>query len=452
MRRIYAGIAVAAVLSGLGPAFAQDANQPSMKELLTTVEALKARLKDQGNRLAEVEGKTAESQKVDKAELEKTIKELVADANKKSSAPRWLDNLKFYGDVRLRYEGQVFEDDNRADIRDRNRFRYRLRFGFVKTWLDDQLETGFQLASGEYKSGYDGLGNEPTSTNQTFDQDFSKKPVWIDLVYAAYRPKCCPGLEVVGGKMKNPLVSTDMVWDTDVNPEGFYAGYRHKFGIFEPFAGVAFFITDEEAAYHDSTVVAYQAGTKVDICKDLKYTIAATLYDWDHYYESENLLGSTGKGTGKLTGGNQGPGDPGNGFQVLNLTQFLDFRLLDQPWRAYVDFAHNCDNETDNAGFTNAQNAYAVGLTVGQNKKAGDWSIGYAYKHIEANAVPSAFADSDFGFTNRKGHVLRGTYNISDFLTLGASLYVTQPIERESATKTKDDNDTTVQIDLVWKL
>ncbi|MFO7902329.1 MAG: putative porin, partial [Pirellulaceae bacterium] len=76
----------------------------------------------------------------------------------------------------------------------RNRARFRLRFGIKKTWLDDQIEVGFRLASGS--------DDDPTSTNQSFDNFWSTKPVWIDLAYATWRPKAIKGLTVTGGNRK----------------------------------------------------------------------------------------------------------------------------------------------------------------------------------------------------------------------------------------------------------
>ena len=44
----------------------------------------------------------------------------------KSGMPEWVNSLKFTGDLRLRYDG-IYNDD--PGFVDRQRFRYRLRFG-----------------------------------------------------------------------------------------------------------------------------------------------------------------------------------------------------------------------------------------------------------------------------------------------------------------------------------
>lgn len=78
----------------------------------------------------------------------------------------WVDRIQFKGDIRLRYEGidEQFEAD-------RNRMRFRTRFGL---WADvrDDVKVVVQFATG---------GNNPVSTNQTFDDGFSSKDIALDL-------------------------------------------------------------------------------------------------------------------------------------------------------------------------------------------------------------------------------------------------------------------------------
>ncbi len=47
-------------------------------------------------------------------------------------AQKWLKNLSFKGDLRLRYEAFENSSGNPSETDDRNRFRYRLRYGFEK--------------------------------------------------------------------------------------------------------------------------------------------------------------------------------------------------------------------------------------------------------------------------------------------------------------------------------
>jgi hypothetical protein len=64
------------------------------------------------------------------------------------------------------------------------------------------------------------------------------------------------------------------------------------------------------------------------------------------------------------------------------------------------------------------------------------------------------FVDADFGFANRRGHVLRGEYNILDNLTFGLNVFLTEPIFSPTTTSGSspfEDKTTVVQADLNWK-
>src|SRR4030095_4112240 len=81
----------------------------------------------------------------------------------KSGMPDWVDSFKLNGDLRLRYDGIYI--DNPAFV-DRNRLRYRLRFGATAV-MKDNFEVGLRLMSGE---GTTIAGvSDPISGNTTFD-------------------------------------------------------------------------------------------------------------------------------------------------------------------------------------------------------------------------------------------------------------------------------------------
>ncbi len=426
MRKCLLLFMVLAIPAAAGSAFADDP-----EELGTTVEALKARLKDTQNRLDELETNYAETEK-----YLKSVNEMQKDAGKHEVLPSWLENLKFKGDLRLRYQGECFNYTDRS----RNRARYRLRFGITKTWWEDQMEVGFRIASGEISSAYDNL-SDPTSTNQTFDTGFSEKAIWIDQAYAKYTPKWLEGFTIQGGKFAVPYENTNMIWDSDVNPEGFWAQYKHKIpGLecVEPFASVGYFIVEENSSNNDVTLVGYQAGATWTIMKDLKWMCAVAYYDYDHFADNYRAANGNHVVNNELAA---------KEFHIFNLLNKVSWNAFNLPMSAYFDYAHNCGDEDSISPYEDQSDAYAVGITIGKNKKKGDWSFSYAYKYIEANAVVGQFNDSDFGHANRKGHVWGAEYNIDDFLTAGLTLFYTEPIVGSSEGRTT----TTVQADLVWK-
>ncbi len=406
---------LAASLATAAPAKLSD------QQLQATVLELKARL-------AGVENQLAEQPAMTRAEPLKIVREVQTDASGRPDLPKWMENLKFYGDLRLRYQGECFSG---TKDKDRHRARYRLRFGITKTWLDKQMEVGFRLASGNDES--------PTSTNQTMDDNFEKDEIWIDRAYAKYQPNAVKGLTLVGGKMANPWVHTDLVWDSDVNPEGFWAQYKTQvLEGFTPFASVGFFVTDEIKKGHDTTLVAYQAGFDLQVCKAVKWTSAVAYYDYDHLDKSFRTGNGNNVVDSRLNAGQ---------FHMINLTNIVKFKAWNLPMKVYFDWVHNLGDGDGMHPFNDQSDGYAAGIKVGKNKKKGDWSFGYKYAYIEANSTPGQFNDADFGGANRKGHVFGAKYNLTNFLTAGGKVFHTEDVTGSS----ENERDTLVQADLEWK-
>src|SRR5262249_47350195 len=150
-----------------------------------------------------------------------------------------LTELELFGDVRLRYEyrgGRLPDDDpsHPNDWQERERERYRLRFGLRGTLLDDWF-FGVRLETNA----------NARSTNVTFGDDTSisspggggpfargSDGVFIGRAYGGY--KGIPGVTLTGGRMPNPFVTTRMVWDDDINPEGLAEQWKHTFTFGEP--------------------------------------------------------------------------------------------------------------------------------------------------------------------------------------------------------------------------
>ena len=118
--------------------------------------------------------------------------------------------FNFSGDLRLRDEPFFGGPANQSQVR--NRERFRLRFN-ASVKLNDDISGGFSLASGDL--------NDPISTNQTTNQFYTRKPFAIDRAFIGYRPHYFKPLTLTGGKFAYPWYNTELVWDKDLNPEGF---------------------------------------------------------------------------------------------------------------------------------------------------------------------------------------------------------------------------------------
>ena len=422
---------VGAVLLAMVSTVAVGADADTLK-VINELKARIARLEDQ------------QSMEQQREEIMKVVREMHMDAGEQGALPGWMEGLTFFGDFRLRYQHDKWTNaaDNTANRKNRGRARFRLRFGFTKDWLEKQLTVYVRLASGEPDQCEDDYGNSfatgygnATSTNQTFTNAFSKKPIWIDWAYATYKPAWLKGLVVGAGKMANPLVRTDLTWDSDVTPEGAYASYSIAFGPITPFGTVAYLVVDEAHAvndYDDTYVWVYQTGFDWKIIEDVAWKFAATVYDFDN-------AGQGGLETTGDTGSGSNTGELGR-LTAINLTNKVKFKVVGLPVSVFFDWVWNCDNDAQSTEYEEQQCAYAAGFKVGQNKKKGDWSGSYEFKYIQPNAWSGALNDADFGGTDRKGHVLRGKYNITDFLTVRASLFYTEPVTNGNPTTDPEDS------------
>ena len=413
-------------------ATATAADKPE-QDVNVLIKALTERLEAQDKKISHLETKLTDEalQAARHEEIAKIMSEMRQDSSKRDPLPQWLDNLTFFGDLRLRYEHRASDG---IQLRERERYRFRLRFGFIKSWLDDQMKVGFRLASGDNNTV------NGRSTNQTMTGVFNKKDIWIDRAYAVYTPNAIPGLTVIGGKMPNVLEHTDLMFDSDLNPEGFAVAYTRKlFGI-DVFGKFGHIVVNESWNAHDTILNVYQGGFKAPLFAGINATVAAAWYDFENY-EDLGLV----------------PGNQVNGWnrdmKFINVLAKLNFKACELPWEVYFDWVHNNQDNDEVADFENADDGYALGVKVGKNKKQGDWSAGYQFKYIEYNGTSGALNDQDFSTdgpglgitTNVKGHVFRAAYNLTDFLVAGGNIFLVQPI-----TGDRDENNFIMQFDLMW--
>ncbi len=212
--------------------------------------------------------------------------EVMAKAEKENWAspgkyPEWAQRIRFYGDIRARYEGDFFPsgngplqnfnatntgnpflEDNANAInpyfpptyntsQDRERFRFRARLG-ADVDLAEGFAAGLRIATGENSS--------PVSTNQTFGTNggnFSKYALWLDRAFVKYQPV----QDVVGsvGRFDNPFWSpTDLAWYKDLGFDGFAIQAKREVaeGFTPFFVGGAFpvFNTDLNAGLNIATL------------------------------------------------------------------------------------------------------------------------------------------------------------------------------------------------------
>ena len=408
-------LAVAVLVAAATMAAAEEG--PTRQDLLTMIQALKHRNELLEKRLAQLEARVAEAGGGPELSREqvRALVEKMMEESRDAMKPGWMENLTFFGDFRLRYEYRRWAESTGGRHDDEGRARYRLRVGVKKKWPAEDLEVGFRIASGD--------GGLATTANETMGDFFNRDQFMIDRAYARWTPKRVPGLLVTGGKIAQPWVTTDLVWDSDLNPEGVWVQYDIQ-GIdaITPFVAAGAFFLSNNNPGDDANMNVWSTGYHWQLAEDLTWTQAFAFYETYHYQAG-------------LAAGEE--------WDYLNLTSKFDFKAGKVPMQAYVDWAHNCGANRDTPDEQN--DGLAFGVKAGKNKKKGDWSVRYVYKYIQLEASPRAFNDGDFG-DGRKGHVVGVRYNITDYMQAAATLYLTEPIYNPDP----DGQRTTLHTDLIW--
>lgn len=392
----------------------------------------------------------------------------------RTGLPDWVTQLKFYGDLRGRYDRLWFDNDDAGGPNaTRDRLRYRLRVGTTVS-LKDNLELGFRLISGEPDSATAGTlsqGGNPVSGNQTFRDNGSKKFIYIDLAYGKWTPVKNDdwNVSLSIGKIENPFITSDLVFDPDYTPEGGAVTLAYKLDEMHTFRVIAggFAIDENNQGITDDP---FLLGGQVR---------------WDAKW-SKRLESSLGFGAFKLTdapnlvNGSVPNIDVGNtrsaGGVLLydytplvadaSVTYSFDVGTIfpgPMPLRFAGTFLHNPSAPSRNNGFE-------LGVVAGRSGKKRSWELSYRYKYLEGDATYEEFPDDDFGAyyaaipggygrgagynagTNIRGHVVKASYSPYDAITLSLTYFGTELISNpDSSNKEKDSGTGRVFMDATWK-
>lgn len=381
------------------------------------MEILVLKLKEKGI-LTETEAQSLiqDAQNEYDAEIRNQIRESIKD-DLKDVVPGWVRNGKMSGDLRLRYQ---FDDHNNSRI-DRHRGRIRFRLG-METTLTEQLSVGFRLATGS--------SSDQTSANQTFTNSFSSKSIWLDRAYARF--KLNDNWSFTGGKMKNPFYHTSLLWDGDVSPEGLAAQAVYDLGEKTRFFMNAGYFTlrEDSSSKNDPYLAAIQAGITSEVF-DRKVKVAAALYEYQDLEDQDVTRVSPACSTYTNTLYDA------NGDGIANELRY-EYRILDLNAQAELFTCKIREQEMPFVAFGNyltnlshgVQDDYGwlAGFKFGKAKKAGDWQLGYNYRFVGQDCVPSFMNDSDFhgGGTNGKGHQFKCSYKAHKNTMLSLSLFDTK--------------------------
>ena len=371
-----------------------------------------------------------------------------------------VSQLKLYGDARFRYEYIDETAQNSAASSApghlgphliTNRSRYRVRLGADYTF-NENFKAGFEL---ETNSAAD-------SSNQTFGSQFGKASINVGLVYLQWKP--ADWITLTGGKQRNPLYTTDLVWDPDVNPEG-----GSEVLTFNPTDNLSVGLIAGQFDYAENAnfnlnptpsssvwMFVEQIPVQFNFNKDTFVKVVPTFTSYmggginigNDYISSSSGAAATGGGSAVTFASNYATND----LNIIGAPGEVDWKIGKVPMRFYWDVAMNLDGHDrvqdvylgngqtlpNAGGITAAQVtatqdanrdltdnvAWMAGVQAGLNKKKGDWMVKADFRQIGLGSVDPNINDSDWGesFLNTQGIRIASSYNFTDFL-LGTITY-----------------------------
>lgn len=357
----------------------------------------------------------SEAQQV-KIETQEQVKKELA-TGKSVSLPAWVQNLKLKGDLRLRYQTKVEKTTNDA-TKDTNIGRIRLRLG-LEAKINERLLAGIGIATGS---------GDPRSTNITFGGYSEKKTVVLDYGYAKYSP--FSWLKLVGGKMllgDTLWEPTDLIWDTDITPEGAMLQFNKKLGPNANFfLNTGVLIVDADTSSDNDAPMAYlvQPGVSYKLNDSVSLKSAFSFQDFSNTkshvsskYSSESNTGNTTKGTSSYV----------YDYKMINPALELNIK---EPFKAVgldVEFLKLYGEYVNNLAVSKGASGFSCGFKLGDSKieKWGDWQVKYVYAMLGRDAVLDVLPDSDrySGKTGIRSHEVELQYGLGKNTFLGIDVY-----------------------------
>jgi hypothetical protein len=412
------GASLLLTATSLSPAIAQAAPdiaalRQELAELRAAQASTTARIDTIESALNQIEGNPAIAAQQEQA----SGQTIVANAAPLLVAKPASARVALSGDLRVRYESN--RSDQNARGRDRWVMRGRLRASYpVNKWLI----VGGQLVTGD--------PDDPNSSDITLSGFNDDLQVSLDQAYLRGN---FGNLQAVAGKFPQPLIRTDLVWDSDIAPQGVSASYKLPLGKGASAKATGlYFVIDESVGGPDSRMVGGQLGFETAASARWKFEMAAGYYDY--------TLGSTEHIS--LSGDVRG-----NLFNTTTKRYLSDFRLLDvvgavtyhglgDAWHVRIvgDYVKNF------GAATNADQGYGIDVIIGRGSKQHDWRFVYGYAQTETDAVFAAFAhDNTTLAINYRQHTFGVDFALTGNLVLNATLYHYQPLNALNAGNDPND-------------
>jgi len=312
-----------------------------------------------------------------------------------------LPGLDVSGDLRVRQEW------NFVDGRDRSRsaVRARLRAAYK---IDDHFAVGTQIATGD--------PDDPNSTDVTLGSFVDDFQVALDQAWIRYTNG---GLTAYAGKFPQQFQRTDMLWDSDVSPQGVAAAYGADIGKARIDARGLWFVIDEAAVARDSDMLGGQLALSAPLGPDVKAGLTGSYY---HYRLGSVAGADAGDFRGNLLSGGRYVSD----FHLLEAIGTLGWSGPSERW----PLAFTADYVKNMGAAVPGDTAFNLELAAGRVAKPGDIRLTYNYSEVEVDSVLAAFSHDNIDLsTNYKLHGLGLAYVPAPHLQLDLLWYHYRPLD-----------------------
>jgi len=344
-------------------------------------------------------------------ETKEQVKKEIAQG-KYSSLPAWVQNTKLKGDLRLRFQNLHEQNTSSNVSKDTTIGRIRMRLG-VESKVNNKLKVGVGIATGS---------GDPRSTNITFGGYSTKKGIYLDYAYAKYDP--LSWLNLTGGKMLlNDVLwePTDLIWDTDITPEGGVIGFDKKLNpktsLFMK-TGAIILVDDTSST---SGAMAYLVQPGITYAFNDNFSLkGAVTYEYFQTKDAAASSYSKGQNTKKGTSYVYNYSDISPALELSIKEPFKAVGLNVQNLKIFGEYVNNLAVSDKNTGFS-------CGFQFGNEKieKWGDWQLRYVYAMLAKDAVLDVLPDSDrlSGKTGMRSHEGSINFGVGKNTSLGVDLY-----------------------------
>jgi hypothetical protein len=373
-------------------------------------------------------------------------------------------SLQLYGDLRLRYEARSATSTSsiaglapNTFSENLDRWRYAVRVG-IRGDINENWFYGLRLdTSTNPRSAWVTFGNNNAASGAASAAPYGKGGDGIQVGQAYMGWRATPWLTVQAGKMPNPVFTTAMVWDPDINPEGIAERLNFPindsltlFGNFGQYVYETYNPQTDSFA-HDGYQFAWQGGANYKFAAATSARVAVGFYNYSGFGSQPATIGCTTGCTNTSANGFYGPfaRNPVNTGATPFNNGVNSLSYVEIPWefnfpvgndgilgRAFGDLAWNTQADQRAAqgsyGSLGSQGlAWQIGLAVGTNlglsinqglpknlgiPKKHDWEARAYWQQIDLNALDPNLIDSDFfeGRTNMQGLFFAVAYSPAD--------------------------------------